>query len=115
MEKGPVVEFGYRVPYDRASKVGVRYQRGDIRGTYFVRGYENGAVILFDFRKPRVSIYYVLPQLGVLLMQRGPNKSTARMELTRRESGATHSIFLNMSTVVAFGEGTVSFLDYTLQ
>ena len=54
LEGGPVLEFGHK-DSSRSSSVRSRRRRGDILTNYFVRGYDDGTIQLFDLRQAAVS------------------------------------------------------------
>lgn len=89
-DKAPCCTFGYRTT---DAKFQQSYTKGSIHHTFFVRGHQDGTVVLWDFRNSKNIV-------------------------TKRQSQLTKSVVHTVVSdghVVTFGDGVVTFLNDFLQ
>jgi hypothetical protein len=103
-DKAPCCTFGYR---NTNAKFQQTYTKGSIHHTFFVRGHQDGTVVLWDFRN--VKVHSFLPSNDIFFLLRHTKNI-----VTKRQSQLTQSVVHTVVSdghVVTFGDGVVTFLN----
>jgi len=105
-DRAPSAMFGYRDTVT-SKLVRSKYRKGASQHSYFARGFQDGTVVVWDYRKIKVS--------GIAISHVNPHscEQTPLLTFKRQLSGPVwHTLFLEGSrTLVSYGENSVAFLD----
>jgi len=100
--------FGYRAE-DVPGRPRTRFTKGSTKFCYFVRGYHDGTICLWDYRNCKVCKFGAVLKLSSL-----PSICQSPVASQRqRDTEIVHTLCTD-DEFVAFGGDTVSFMDFSL-